>query len=70
MHSLPMPKHRGPGRPPKLKSDASLTCRLTVLISADDRERVKFVRARNRMRSDGELVRTLLRSEYEKMRSL
>jgi hypothetical protein len=58
---------RGRGRPPKEKSDASLTHRFQVMLSQEDIARVQRVQHLAAVDSMGEAIRLAVRNEHERL---
>jgi hypothetical protein len=55
------------GRPPKEKSDATLTRRLQILMSPEDIERIIAIMDLTTAGSMGEVIREAVRREFERL---
>ena len=55
------------GRPPKLKSDASLTKRLQIMLSNHDAEMIEEIMQATRVASMGQVIRDAVRRDFERI---
>jgi hypothetical protein len=64
---MPREKSRSLGRPPKKKSDATLTRRLQILVTPQDIERITAIMDVTNAGSMGEVIREAVRREFERL---
>jgi hypothetical protein len=64
----PKKANRLRGRPPKEKSEATLTRRLQILLSSDDIERIAAIMEATEATSMGEAVRESIRRDFQRLK--